>query len=131
MTESKQIIDMRDISTQMKINQFEDSKSDLLDTPTETESIEDYVECPCLHKHPGKDMLNIVISNLNVKQLFESLFTQSKFIAENWRVRKLYDAKVNEWDDPKSVRHLEYSIDMGTFGKPRNFEQQVTINLQF
>ena len=79
----------------------------------------------------GKDMLNIVISNLNVKQLFESLFTQSKFIAENWRVRKLYDAKVNEWDDPKSVRHLEYSIDMGTFGKPRNFEQQVTINLQF
>ena len=50
---------MRDISTQMKINQFEDSKSDLLDTPTETESIEDYVECPCLHKHEATSSRHI------------------------------------------------------------------------
>lgn len=85
------------------------------------------VECPCYNQHPGKEQLNLVLSNLNLNQVFEAFFSESKFLAENWKIRKLFDIKLNEWDGDE--RQLEYSIDLGAF-KPRNFEYQV-IDLLF
>ncbi len=62
--------------------------------------------------------------------MFEALFTKSKFILENWKVRKVFDVKTNDsWEskeDDTLLRYLEYKIDIGPIGKPINYEYQVS-----
>jgi hypothetical protein len=89
------------------------------------------VDCPCVENHPGKETLNKIMPNVSVTQIYEALFTKSKFLIENWKIRKLFDVKIKEWeksDENTMLRHLEYKIDLGPLGNPVNFEVQVNKN---
>ena len=101
------------------------------DTSTpESDLFIESVDCPCIESHPGKEMLNKIMSNVSVTQIFEALFTKSKFINESWKIRKLFDIKIKEWeksDENTMLRHLEYKIDLGSLGNPINYEVQVII----
>ena len=61
--------------------------------------------------------------------LFSCLFENEEFSKKFWRLCKYSEIKCSEWKPVSSVesRQLEFSIDLGTFGKPRNFEEQKLI----
>lgn len=85
-------------------------------------------------EHTGKEMMNKTF-NLSVNHAFNCIFTDSDFNLKYWKAVKFENIKTNEWtlsDDknPKreETRKLEYTIDLGAFGCPKNVEDQVSCN---
>ncbi|CAF0858014.1 unnamed protein product [Brachionus calyciflorus] len=86
-------------------------------------------KCSC-SEHLGKELMNQVF-NMSVNQLFESIFGHSEFCKKYWESRKFGDLKVGEWTLVHSLpaRRLEYTVDLGgTLGRPKNTEDQVSLN---
>ena len=75
---------------------------------------------------------------MSIDNLFETLFTHSDFIKKYWKVRKLENPQVNEWEyiDSKQTRIFQFNVDAGAFGMAKNKDTQVnclilTSNLSF
>lgn len=84
--------------------------------------------CSCA-QHDGKEMLNEVY-NLNIHLLWEFLFGPTEFCYAYWESRKFYDVNVTDWKKQCNyvkVRTLEYMVDLGPFGRPKNIEEQKII----
>jgi hypothetical protein len=75
-------------------------------------------------------MLNMVF-NLSVNYLWECVFGHADFCQKYWGSRKFINMKVGEWNLDKSTllpaRRLEFTVDLGAIGKPRNTEDQVSL----
>jgi hypothetical protein len=71
-------------------------------------------------------MLNTVF-NLSVNHLWESLFGHTTFCQKYWESRKFGNLKMGEWKlaDGLPARRLEYTVDLGGIGRPKNTEDQV------
>ena len=83
--------------------------------------------CSCKN-HVGKEMLNKVY-NLSVNYLWESLFGPTKFCYDYWASRKFYDFEITDWLKSKDnliARQLEFYVDLGMLGRPKNVEKQVS-----
>ena len=85
------------------------------------------IKCSC-QEHNGKEMLNIVF-NLSVNYLWESLFGHTEFCRKYWETRKFHNFKITEWKPVNTfvMRQLEYIVDLGTIGRPKNIEDQVCL----
>lgn len=72
--------------------------------------------------------------DLSVNFLWECIFGQTKFCYEYWESRKFYDFTITDWkpqSDCLMSRTLEFYVDLGVMGRPKNVEKQVnkTISL--
>ena len=90
---------------------------------------DELVECNCTD-HTGKQMLNKVF-NLSVNHVYDCMFTDSDFNLKYWKKVKFENIKAHEWTKSETPgelesRKLEYSIDLGAFGCPKNIEDQVS-----
>jgi hypothetical protein len=85
------------------------------------------MKCLC-KEHQGKEMLNQVFA-LDVNQIFECIFGHTAFCRKYWESRNFGEIRVGEWklvaNSPQ--RTLEYTVDLGAMGKPKNTEEQVFI----
>ncbi len=92
------------------------------------ESNDEAVECMC-KEHTGKEMLNKIF-NMSVNHAFDCIFTDSDFNLKYWKKVKFDNIKACEWtkstdNKNEETRQLEYTIDLGAFGCPKNVEKQV------
>ena len=87
--------------------------------------VNDNVNCSC-GEHHGKEMLNKVF-NVNVNYLFELVFGHTEHCRRYWETQKMFNAKIEDWKvvDNCPWRLLEYNVDLGALGKPKNTEEQV------
>ena len=72
-------------------------------------------------------MLNQVY-DLSVNFLWESIFGPTQFCYNYWQSRKFYDFVVSEWKQTGKYiksRTLTYKVELGSFGTPKNVEEQV------
>jgi hypothetical protein len=69
------------------------------------------------------------VFNMDVDTLANCLLEHGDFLKNYWAKCKYYDIKCTEWKavDSAETRNLEFSIDLGAIGKPRNFEEQKVI----
>lgn len=85
------------------------------------------LKCSC-KEHHGKEMLNKVF-DFSVNFLWESIFGDSYFCINYWETRKFTGFTSNglKWKKCNDImrRNLEYSVDLGAFGKAKNIEEQV------
>jgi hypothetical protein len=80
-------------------------------------------------EHKGKEMLNKVF-NMSVEHAFNCIFLDSDFNLKYWKAVKFENVNSNEWtssgnENGEETRKLEYTIDLGAFGCPKNVEHQV------
>ncbi len=90
------------------------------------------VKCSCVEHH-SKEMLNEVY-NVSVNFLWESIFGPTQFCYEYWKSRKFYDFTIGNWEpgtDYLIGRTLEFYVDLGAIGKPKNVEKQVLCYIMF
>ena len=68
-----------------------------------------------------------MVFNLSVNYLWESLFGHTTFCQKYWESRKFGNLKMGEWKavDALPARRLEYTVDLGGIGRPKNTEDQV------
>ncbi len=95
---------------------------------TSTDCLVNNVKCSCVEHH-SKEMLNEVY-NVSVNFLWECIFGPTKFCYEYWKSRKFYDFSIGDWElgtDCLVARTLEFYVDLGVLGQPKNFERQVII----
>ena len=68
------------------------------------------------------------VYNVSVNFLWECIFGPTKFCYEYWKSRKFYDFTIGNWEPGKEcivARTLEFYVDLGAFGRPKNVERQV------
>lgn len=78
-------------------------------------------------------MLNQVY-DISVNFLWECIFGPTEFCYKYWDSRKFYDFKITEWKPTEKyirTRTLTYIVDLGTFGHPKNIEEQVNFWLVY
>lgn len=94
---------------------------------SDEQEIEYTAKCSC-GEHQGKEMLNLVF-NLSVNYLWESLFGHTEFCKKYWESRKFGNFKITDWKAVNTfvMRQLEYTVDLGTIGRPKNTEDQVCL----
>lgn len=83
--------------------------------------------CSCGDQHNSKEMLNQVY-DISVNFLWECIFGPTEFCYKYWDSRKFYDFIITEWKPTEKYirsRTLTYMVDLGTFGHPKNIEEQV------
>lgn len=87
--------------------------------------ISDVVKCEC-EKHEGREMLNEVFK-LSVNYLWECIFGHTESCRKYWDSRKFSNLKVGPWKLVNNfpMRQLEFNVDLGPVGKPKNVEDQV------
>ena len=63
---------------------------------------------------------------MDVGTLANCFYNNESFIKKYWDICKYYDIKSTDWESVDSVesRKLEFTVDLGVIGKPRNFEEQ-------
>ncbi len=88
---------------------------------------DEIVECMC-KEHKGKEMLNKIF-NMSVQHAFNCIFLDSDFNLKYWKAVKFENVNSNEWTSSgngngEETRKLEYTIDLGAFGSPKNYEHQ-------
>lgn len=87
------------------------------------------VKCSC-ERHNDKLMLNQTF-NVSVNYMWECIFGHTEFCRKYWESRKFSNTKVGDWKlvDQCPYRLLEYNVDLGgMLGKPKNSEEQVSLN---
>lgn len=70
------------------------------------------------------------VYNLSVNYLWESLFGPTDFCYKYWASRKFYDFTISDWCENKDdliERTLEFYVDLGILGRPKNVEKQVEL----
>ena len=94
-------------------------------------SIKGECKCSC-SSHQGKQMLDRVF-DLSVNFLWESLFGPTEFCRQYWESRKFYNFTISEWTRVDSCvrRTLDYSVNLGALGQPKNVEEQVRHKYKF
>lgn len=66
--------------------------------------------------------------NLSVDSLFDCFFNETSEFRKKFVIaRKFSNVKTGDWNSSNS-RQLEYNVDLGTFGCPKNTEEQVDFN---
>lgn len=65
--------------------------------------------------------------NLSVNYLWECIFGHTAFCRKYWESRKFGNIKVGEWKliSAYPSRQLEFTVDLGAVGRPKNTEEQV------
>lgn len=72
---------------------------------------------------------------LSVNYLWECLFGHTEACRKYWESRKFQNMKLSEWKTNNSTslpsRQLEFTVDLGPIGRPKNTEDQVSCDLVF